>query len=525
MCSTNITSENHRKNRTVDRLCTLKSEEIMASIPGFGGNINIHTDEDANTNKVSEVEISGNSEWRFEVPFKIILKLKVVSGLGEIFGTELPLNVEMLFTGVKYALYAPLDEGCKVEYYCVLNRNNATSTNEEDEISEYLSEETPMNQYTNLHFALESIRQSVSENNFVNTASQKVGPRVLVVGNRHSGKTSLVKTLASYACKMDRSPVLVNLNPRDGVFSLPGSLTATPISDAFDLESINGWGGSTTSGSTFHNPKQPLVKNYGFTNHQDNLELYKYQISKLGVAVMSRLEEDITVKNSGLLIDTPPLSVKDFTIIENIVSDFEVDVIVVIGNERLLIDLKKKFKHKLANSQLDFIKVPKSGGVIEVDDAFIRKYQEECIKEYFNGNIKNLLSPFNTELDAKDFIIYKCVETLERNSNLSFLPSGDSYTPEEHESPEGDKREEFSLENYYSQLTTPSSSNMDNSIVAITQLPQNNKLGRDLMNTCVLGYAHVSKFDDTKSKMKVLLPFPGAFPRNILIATGVGYTE
>lgn len=497
----------------------------MTSIPGFGGDLNSDMDEDSNVNKITVVEINGQSEWRFEIPFRIILKLKVVNGIGEVFGTELPLNVELLFTGVKYAIYAPLDEGCKIEYYCVPNKANSTTTNEDGEISEYISEETSMNHYTNLHFVLESYRQSISEQNYTNTSSQKTGPRVLVVGNRHSGKTSLIKTLTSYACKMDRSPILVNLNPRDGVFSVPGSLTAVPISDAFDLESVNGWGGSTTSGSTFHNPKQPLVKNYGFTNHVDNLDLYKYQISKLGVAVVSRMEEDIMVKNSGLLIDTPPLSIKDFTIIENIVSDFEVNIIVVIDNERLLIDLKKKFKHKIASSQLDFIKVPKSGGVIEVDDGFIRKTQEESIKEYFNGTLKNPLSPFKTELDAKDFVIYKCVEGLEANANLSFLPSGDSFTPENSEMSDGDKKDEFSLESYYLQLKEPSSSNLDNSIVAITQLPQNNKLTRNLMNTCVLGYAHVSKFDDVKSKMKVLLPFPGAFPRNILFSTSVGYTE
>lgn len=497
----------------------------MLSIPGFGGDPNNNMDEDSNSNKAISVEIKGQSEWRFEVPFRTILKLKVLNGVGEVFGTELPLGVELLFTGVKYSVYAPLDEGCKVEYYCVPNKVNSTITNEDDEISEYMSEETSMNHYMNLHFALESYRQSTSEHNFTNTSSQKAGPRVLVVGNRHSGKTSLVKILASYACKMDRMPILVNLNPRDGVFSVPGSLTATPISDAFDLESVNGWGGSTTSGSTFHNPKQPLVKNYGFTSHTENLDLYKYQISKLGVAVMSRMEEDITVKNSGLLIDTPPLSIKDFTIIENIVSDFEINVVVVIGNERLLIDLKKKFKHKIASSQLDFVKVPKSGGVIEVDDAFIRKSQEESIKEYFNGTLKNPMSPFKTELDAKDFIIYKCAESLEANANLSFLPSGDSFTPEVSDTSDGDKKEDFSLDSYYLPLKEPSSSNLDNSIVAITQLPQNNKLTRDLMNTCVMGYAHVSKFDDAKSKMKVLLPFPGALPRNILLSTSIGYTE
>ncbi|CUM67173.1 uncharacterized protein PRCAT00004866001 [Priceomyces carsonii] len=497
----------------------------MSVIPGLGTDHSIPSLEGSSAEKILSLEIPGKSEWRFEVPFRTILKLKVLQGIGEIFGTELPTNVEIDLTGVKYSLYAPLEEGCKIQYYSVPNKHNLSSTNEESEIIEYISEETSMNSYINLHMALEAVRQEVADHNLLNPEDMKVGPRTLIIGNRQSGKTALCKILSSYALKMDRTPVLVNLNPQDGVFSIPGSLTATPISDTFDLESVNGWGGSTTSGSTLHNPKQPLVKNYGFTNIKDNDELYKYQISRMGVAVMSRIEEDINVRNGGLIIDTPPLSIKDFNIIENIVSDFEVTVIVVIGNERLSIDLKKKLKHKLSSGQLNILKVPKSGGVVEVDDSFIRKLQEETIKEYFNGNFRTPLSPFKTEVDAYDYVIYTGVEALEFNSSLSFLPAGDSFTPEDSEMNGRDSQEVNTLEKYYSLVSEPSASNLDNVILAITQLPQKNKLAKDLLNTCVLGYVHVSKVDDTKRRMKVLLPFPGGFPRNILIATNIRYTE
>lgn len=495
----------------------------MASIPGFGGESMVTTSDGSGEKAFTEVNIPGGSEWRFEVPFKTILKFKVTNGLGEIFGTELPSNIEILLTGVKYSIYAPLPEGCKVQYYCLPNKHNFGSSSEDGEIMEYISEETCMNQYLNLHLGLECIRQEVSDHNILNN-EPKTGPRVLIIGNRHSGKTVLSKILASYAFKMDRSPVLINLNPRDGVFSLPGSLTASPISDRLDIESVNGYGGSTTSGTTLHNPKQPLVKNFGFTDINENLELYKYQVSKLGVAVMSRIEEDNDVRNSGLIIDTPPLTSKDTAVIENIVSDFEVNIIVVVGNERLLIDLKKKMKHKLNSSQLEIVKVPKSGGVVEVDESYIRKVQEESIKEYFNGSLKSPLSPFKTEVDINDCVIYKGVLSLDLDNNFSFLPSGDSYTPGEAESNES-SNEDKSLDEYYASFTEVNSSNLENSIVAITQLPQNNKLKKDLLNTCVLGYAHVSKVDDVKGKIKILLPFPSAIPRNALIATNIRYVE
>lgn len=496
----------------------------MTSIPGFKNYEGESFSSDDATKK-TELTIKSGCEWRFEVPFKTILILKVLEGIGEIFGTELPLNVEIRLSGVKYALYAP-EEGCKVEYYLVPNKDQANFSSEDEEVSEYIGEETPMDIYRRLHFALHIQRINSASGALSDANRRPTGPRVLILGNQYSGKTSLAKILISYATKMDTMPVLVNLNPRDGVFSLPGSITATPINDSLDLESVGGWGSSPTSGVLFHNPKQPLVKSYGFTNYKSNVELFKYQVSKLGIAVMSKLEEDSIIRDSGLIIDTPAFTTKDFNIIENIVSDFEVNVIVVVGNERLLVDLKKKFRHKASKSNLDFVKVPKSGGVVEVDDSYIRKIQEETIKEYFNGNFRNVLSPFKTELDVKEFVIYSSLESRTVDAGLQFLPSVDSYTADDDDaSTSSSKKDDLNLDNYYMILKEPSASNLENTIIAITQTPQNISLGKELLNSCVLGYAHVSKVDDTKNRMKVLLPYQGTVPRNILIATGVRYVE
>lgn len=491
------------------------------SIPGFGGEE--PAIEDVPQANAVSFHLDGKCEWRFEVPFKTILSVKVTSGVGEIFGTELPLNVPVRLTGVKYALYAPLADGCTVEYTTHMNRDQAPGSSDSSAISEYISEDTPMTQYVNLHMALESYRQEAADYNYLNPGSPRAGPRVLILGNKSAGKTSLARILASYAYKMDHQPVLVNLNPRDGVFSLPGSLTATPISDTFDLESANGYGGTTTSGSAVHNPKQPVVKNFGSLDPADNLELYKYQTSKLGIVVTSRLEQDPQVRNSGVIIDTPALTIKDVGVIENIVSDFEVNVIVVIDNERLLIDLRKKFSYKISNSQLAMVKAPKSGGAVEQDDAFIRQCQEETIKEYFNGDRNTPLSPFKTEVDIKDFRYFKPVLSLDFNPSLSFLPSGDSYTADETE--DETKKEEGILDKYYSAMDNPDASKLENLIIAISQVPQNNKQPRDLLNSCVLGYIHVSRVDEGRGKMKVLSPVVTAIPRNVLLVTTVGYTE
>ena len=110
------------------------------------------------------------------------------------------------------------------------------------------------------------------------------------------------------------------------------------------------------------------------------------------------------------------------------------------------------------------------------------------------------------------------------NNEAAFLPSGDSFDPDDIGMQEENK-DELLLEKYYTLLSSPKASDLENAIVAVTQIPQTNRLAKDLLNTCVLGYVYISKVDETRGKMKVLLPFPGALPRNILMVTAVRYAE
>lgn len=488
------------------------------SIPGFG-NIDQVNDEILDIS----ITIPEGNEWRIEVPFNKILKFKVVSGLVEINGTELSNNIDIQLSGCKTFLYSPVSDST-IEYSLIDNKDDLSLVSSSDDgFIEYLSDESNMNSILNLHMYLESKRQFVKDYNFSSSIDQQQnGPRVLIIGSKSSGKTSILKTLVSYANKMNNTPILINLQPRDGVFALPGSLTATPISDFFDIESCNGYGFTTTSGTLSHNPKQPIVKNFGMVDFKDNLELYKLMIEKLGITVLSRLEQDLNIKNSGIVIDTPALNLKNFDVIESIVSNFLIDNIVVVGNERLAIELTKKFAHKL--NQLNIIKLNKLSGCVEVDEKFIRFQQEQTIKEYFNGNFKTRLSPFKTDIEFQGLKIYKNILTQDLISQMAFLPAGDDFERDENSKEEDEDDKE--LAKYYKIFDEPNSSNLDNSIIAITHLSNNNKkIGRDLLNTSVMGYVHVSKFDDDKKRLKILLPFPGAFPKNVLISTNIGYSE
>lgn len=64
--------------------------------------------------------------------------------------------------------------------------------------TEYISEETPIPSYYSLHLALERSRTLSSE-------GQTTSPRVLLIGEEESGKTSLMKTLANWAIRSGRA--------------------------------------------------------------------------------------------------------------------------------------------------------------------------------------------------------------------------------------------------------------------------------------------------------------------------------
>jgi polyribonucleotide 5'-hydroxyl-kinase len=181
---------------------------------------------------------------------------------------------------------------------------------------EYTAEETPMVSYVNTHFALENLRDEAKQKG-------QEGPRVLIVGPSNSGKTSLAKLLTACAVRSGRQPMVVNTDSREGLLSIPGSLTATAFASILDVE--EGWGSSPTSGPSPVPVKMPLCYYYGLTNPEDNPKLYKPVLTRLALASTSRLAEDEDIQHSGMIIDTPG-SVShgkdNFDLVAHIVSEF-----------------------------------------------------------------------------------------------------------------------------------------------------------------------------------------------------------
>ena len=170
--------------------------------------------------------------------------------------------------------------------------------------------------YSNLHFAIEKIRDEAA----IDGAD---GPRVLVVGPENAGKTSLVKLLAAYAIRCGRQPVVVNVDPKEGMLSVPGSLAAATFTSILDVE--EGWGSSPTNGPSPVPVKLPLVYHLGLANPEENTPAFKAIITRLALSVTNRLKEDSEAKDAGCLIDTPGIisqGKSGYDLIQHVASEF-----------------------------------------------------------------------------------------------------------------------------------------------------------------------------------------------------------
>jgi polyribonucleotide 5'-hydroxyl-kinase len=163
--------------------------------------------------------------------------------------------------------------------------------------SDYTAEETPMVEYANVHFALETMRQEAK-------ATGKDGPRVLILGSENAGKTSLARILTAYATKVGRQPIVVNLDPGEGMLSVPGTLSATAVRTMLDIE--EGWGSSPMSGPSPVPVKLPLVYFYPMQNPLEaEGSVYRPVVSRLALSVTARMAEDEDSRETGIIVDTP----------------------------------------------------------------------------------------------------------------------------------------------------------------------------------------------------------------------------
>eukprot|EP00088_Acartia_fossae_P047123 TRINITY_DN5105_c0_g1_i2.p1 TRINITY_DN5105_c0_g1~~TRINITY_DN5105_c0_g1_i2.p1 ORF type:complete len:439 (+),score=74.36 TRINITY_DN5105_c0_g1_i2:50-1318(+) len=320
-----------------------------------------------------QFKLEPDEELRIEVdcPISQPITVELLTGLAEIFGTELVQHTKYHFNnGAKIAVYTY--HGCTIE------------VEGEGDVDPYTSKETPMIIYLNTHAALEQMRLKAEQDN-------TRGPITLIVGPTDVGKSTVCRILLNYAVRMGRRPVFVDLDVGQGSISVPGSLGALLVERHASIEE----GFSQNS---------PLVYHYGHITPKPNLVLYNQLVSRIADVVRERLTNNRKAEVSGVVINTCGwVRGEGYNQIKHIAQAFEVDVIVVLDQERIYNDLVRDMPK--------FVKVvwqPKSGGVVSRSSEQRDMLRDSRVKQYFYGPNNNLFPhSFDVKFDDLKDRIYK----------------------------------------------------------------------------------------------------------------------
>ncbi|KAM1009581.1 hypothetical protein FF1_044998 [Malus domestica] len=322
-----------------------------------------------------QVKLDRDSELRIEVGYDAPLKLRLLSGTAEIFGTELPPDFWLTFPPrLKFAVFT---------------WNGATIEMEGSTETEYTADETPNISYVNVHAVLEERRHRAKPLPPDDPNSQ--GPRVIVVGPTDSGKSTLSKMLLSWAAKKGWKPTFVDLDIGQGAITIPGCIAATPIEMPIDpVEGI---------------PLDiPLVYFYGHTTPSNNVDLYKVLVKELAQVVERQLSGNAESRASGMVINTMGwIEGQGYELLLHAIDTFNANVVLVLGQEKLWSMIRNVLKNKPG---VDVVKLQKSGGVVSRNAKFRQKSRSHRIREYFYG-LANDLSPHSNIANFSEFSVFR----------------------------------------------------------------------------------------------------------------------
>ncbi|KAF2148935.1 hypothetical protein K461DRAFT_231722 [Myriangium duriaei CBS 260.36] len=447
-------------------------------------------------------EVPARSELRFEVAFHKLFKVRLIRGTAEIFGTELAQNVTYSFTGTKAAIFTW--EGCSLEL-------------QGEAESEYVDSETDaMVEWLNVHGMLDTLREESGNNG---------GPRVLILGADSSGKSSLAKCLTAWAFKVGRTPTVLNLDPKEGGLAVPSALTATTYASQMDIESSS-WGQSAISGPSAIPGRTPLTYHYPFSSPSDNPDLYKALTTRLALAVTSKLEEDPQLKTSGLILDTPTTLNRPqdgYDITAHLVSEFSIDVILVLGSNRLYNDMQRRYPAGSGPDTPAILRVSNSTGAVARDENFLKAHRAAQIRSYFFGDPRGgtgvALNPHSVTLAFSEVAVFRAVDPNASSMKADFLPGqdddDDEYDPSAADTGSSDRLFE----------KVEPAQHLLNAIAAIKFAPATASQAQ-IRDAAVMGFVYVAEVDEARKRIRFLAPHPGRWGDRVLVVgewpAGVG---
>eukprot|EP01104_Vermistella_antarctica_P015135 TRINITY_DN4903_c0_g1_i2.p1 TRINITY_DN4903_c0_g1~~TRINITY_DN4903_c0_g1_i2.p1 ORF type:complete len:343 (+),score=34.86 TRINITY_DN4903_c0_g1_i2:342-1370(+) len=339
--------------------------------------------------------------------------------------------------------------------------------------------------YLNVHSVLQSEREAARVNN-------TQGPRVMVVGQTDTGKTTLCKLLIGYATREGETPVFVDLDVGQGSISLPGTIGALPVDRPVDIEE----GFALTA---------PLIYYFGHVTPSANRELFEHQVDLLGKQLDQRMETNEKARASGCVINTCGwVDGMGYELLLHSIKALKVQTVLVIDHERMCSDLQSSFAS--AATPLRVVKLRKSGGVVVRPNAFRREARNARIKSYFYGGKDKKgqaeLCPAQIVVDLRRRTVYNIGGGPQAPAGA--LPAGQSAT-----------YGALSLE------PMPPQKDMMHSVLALVHANSE----KDVINGNVAGFLHVTDVKPERGVIHCTAPCPGPLPSKFLIAGTLKYME
>ncbi|EFC49364.1 predicted protein [Naegleria gruberi] len=413
------------------------------------------------------VELKAGEELRFEVGFDESIKIKLVEGKAEFFGSELALNRDYNFIGGRNGAIFTY-HGATIEM---------ESSKGKDNISNYVGSETPMKEYLEFHDKINMERGPVNN-----------PPRVLVVGPADTGKSSVAKILVNYAVRVGKKVIFVDLDCGQNDITFPGTISMVAknayepidIEDEFSLCS-------------------PLTYFYGETTPDKNVDHFKKIVEQTKKMIDRKCSVDQFYEEGGFIVNTGSwVDSSGIQLLLYIVKTMQINHVIVMDDDRLTNNLKKDLK----DTKAVVTRLKKNPGVINRSKEQRTTANQLKTKQYFYGMHKSL-SPHSIVVRFEDFTL--CRIGGEWQAPLSALPIGakSSYNPVEVKQVDHSEITKFS-------------------ILAVSLA---DKL-EDVLTRNIYGVIHVTKIDHENKTMTILSPSPGkGLPGKFVIAGHVSWLD
>ncbi|KAJ1018462.1 hypothetical protein NDA18_006613 [Ustilago nuda] len=368
-------------------------------------------------------------------------------------------------------------------------------------------------------------------------------------------------------------PVVVNLDPSDGAPPLPCCLSALPLSPlplaslpspspAFPFGTNTATTGAIPPGTSTAHGVAPLSLWLGKENVRENERHFRRVVDWLAEGVERRLARDFRSRMSGLLIDTPGVITSDarnkYAFLQHCIKAFKIDTIVILGHEKLNLEMTKIFGSATETARIpgsggkrlpraNVVKLPKSGGVVELDETYRSRLKALQVKTYFYGGSNPSssseggvpkavlpghsdplggipsLSPYSTTIPFDLLEIYKVGQ--ESLAPSSALPIGASRTVTETQLVKLDPTN-----------SAADQTSLLHSVLALIQPPRggggagqpdssSNPTDDEIIGAPILGFVHVADIDTIRKKITLLSPSTGRLPSKTAILGSLDWQD